>query len=811
MSLIRQGRSVRTGYVIPQSIRFGGVHPQYMTFSPSPAGDRKTYTLAFWVKFVESDPGGDYILTTGADANNNCQFARVDDGTNISFVFAMKEGAVIKASYEAFDSDQMRDPTGWYHVVWGIDTSQATASDRVKCWVNGVAMTLTVNTEVAQNYEGPFNNAQTHYLGTHSWGISYSDQFYLAEARWIDGQQLAASDFGEFDANGHWQPRRYTGTYGDQGWFLDGADNADLGNDVSGNNNDWTETGFATDDQFLDSPTPDAARDTGNYAVLNGLGIITQVNAFTELRHGAPVDGGLLLDATGGTTGQAPYHATIFPSSGKWYVEGTIEELSSANYPILGIYMEDGEGIGGFAPGNNQGMGWWTKAGKVYDAELKTSVELTMSTVSTNDVIGMAIDIDNGKLYFSLNGVWENSGDPVAGTGYVNTVLSDIQNKRVCVSCAVANTDARIRMNFGQTPFNSTPPVGFKAIATQNLPNPAIPDPTRHFETIAYTGDGNSGREINGLSFRPDMIWFKQRSLTDQHWTHDVIRGADHYLSRPGNSGSTLFSPNEGCQSFDADGFTLGNHAGWNQNAATYVAWCWKAGGAGVANNDGSVTATVSVNTTAGFSVVKYTTPSGTAAYTVGHGLGVKPAVVIYKDMQYVNDWQMWHQDLTGGGADKHISPSTTAAEATSTTIWNNTEPTASVFSGKSGAQNANTDHIAYIWAEVEGFSRFGRYQGNNDVDGPFVYCGFRPALVWIKRISGVGDWFIWDNKRSPANAVDGNLWLSLTTTETTADSIDLLANGFKLRRSGTGANGSGDAYIFAAFAEAPFKYARAR
>lgn len=788
MSLITMrpiGRTTGPAHVISQSCRFNDNDSARLSWSPNGSGDNtKVMTASMWVK---RSALGSVMRFFDAGGGFETLYFRSDD----------KIGVLWDGLEKLTTQHVFRDVTAWYHIAWRIDTTQGTASDRLRLYVNGQQITdFDTENQPAQN-DTPvsLNQASSHGVGAAGAATYYYFDGYMAEVVFIDGQSLDPTSFGEFDKNSNWVPTDVSGlTFGTNGFHLDYADSGNLGNDVSGNNNDFTASGLTSADQVLDSPTNDATNDVGNYCVMNVLD-----------PNNMEIEDGALRAGAGGDDG---VRGTLWVDSGKWFFE--MEVVATGSFQYAGI-SEDSGSVSG-VPTLNGIDGFMTVAGsgnKIDQAGTSTAYGVTWETAG--DKLGVAYDADTGAIWFAKDGVWMNSATQteIENANTANAAFTSISGLFSPVLIRYANTQQLF--SFGQTGYEYTKPSGFKSLCTCNFADPTIPDPTRHFETIAYTGDGNSGREINGLSFRPDMIWFKQRSLTDQHWTHDVIRGADHYLSRPGNSGSTLFSPNEGCQSFDADGFTLGNHAGWNQNAATYVAWCWKAGGAGVTNNDGSITATISVNTTAGFSIAKYTTPSGTAAYTVGHGLGVKPAVVIYKDLENVNTWQMWHQDLTGGGADKHISPSTTAAEATSTTIWNNTEPTASVFGGKSGAQNADTDHIAYIWAEVDGFSRFGRYQGNNAADGPFVYCGFRPALVWIKRINGVGDWFTWDNKRSPANVVDKNLWLSLTTTETTADSIDLLANGFKLRRSGTGANGNGDVYIFAAFAEAPFKYARAR
>ena len=784
MSLITMrpiGRTTGPAHVISQSCRFNDNDSARLSWTPSGSGDNtRVMTASMWVK---RGTLGSLMRFFDAGGGYETLYFRSDDKIGVLW-----DGLEKLTTHQVF-----RDVTAWYHIAWRIDTTQGTAGDRLRLYVNGQQITdFDTENQPAQN-DTPvsLNQASSHGVGAAGAPTYYYFDGYMAEVVFIDGQSLDPTSFGEFDANGNWVPTDVSGlTFGTNGFRLDYADSGALGNDVSGNNNDFTASGLTSADHVTDSPTNDADNDVGTYCAWNPL---DPTNSTIE-------DGNLQLP----TGADRAVRGTFWITSGKWYWEVEVTSVGAASaYAGIG---EDTGSISGVPSINGlDGFTQQSNNGNKYDQN-GTGSAYGVNWEGSGDVLQIAYNADVGAIWFGKNDTWMNSATKAeieAGTT-TNAAFTGISGN---FSPILANYTSRgLKANFGQLGFQYAKPDGYKSLATQNLPNPAIRDPTRHFDTIAYTGDGNSGREINGLSFRPDMIWFKQRSLTDQHWTHDVIRGADHYLSRPGNSGSTLFSPNEGCQSFDADGFTLGNHAGWNQNAATYVAWCWKAGGAGVANNDGSVTATVSVNTTAGFSVVKYTTPSGTAAYTVGHGLGVKPAVVIYKDMQYVNDWQMWHQDLTGGGADKHISPSTTTGEATSTTIWNNAEPTSSVFSGKSGAQNADTDHIAYVWAEVEGFSRLGRFEGAA-ADGPFVWCGFRPALVIAKYIDGApGFWIMHDNKRSPNNPMDRELVMQGTDAESTPVRFDFLASGFKVRWAGPA-----DTFVFMAFAEAPFKYARAR
>tara|TARA_Y100000592_G_C5421758_1_gene293557 strand:+ start:164 stop:1210 length:1047 start_codon:yes stop_codon:yes gene_type:complete len=327
---------------------------------------------------------------------------------------------------------------------------------------------------------------------------------------------------------------------------------------------------------------------------------------------------------------------------------------------------------------------------------------------------------------------------------------------------------------------------------------------TDYFNTVLYTGN-NGAHSITGVGFRPDWVWLKPRNYADHHRLMDVVRGQNTIYSNrsvPQDANSSHFT------SFDSDGFTLaGSDSGWNSSSYNYVSWNWRAGNAqGSSNTDGSINTTyTSVNTTAGFSISQYTGTASTA--TVGHGLGVAPSVVLTKNLAVDYNWQMYHTGLTS--ANYRIALDQTDAEGGDSTAFNNTAPTSSVFSvGTSSRTNGNGNSIiAYCFAEKTGFSKFGKYTGNGNADGPFIYTGFYPAWVMIKEASSSGEgWAMFDNKRSPFNLVQKSLQANITQAEEnlTSKAVDFLANGFKVRTSDGLLNSSSERYIFMAFAEAP-------
>jgi hypothetical protein len=324
-----------------------------------------------------------------------------------------------------------------------------------------------------------------------------------------------------------------------------------------------------------------------------------------------------------------------------------------------------------------------------------------------------------------------------------------------------------------------------------------INKPSEYFNTKLHTGNG-AEQAITGVGFQPDWTWIKKRNGTAVHYLFDAVRGATYFL----NSDQTYTNQNnvQSLKSFDSDGFTLGTMAGANNNSDTFVSWNWKANGAGSSNTDGSITSTVSANTTSGFSIVTWTGNSG----SVGHGLGKKPEMIISKSLGTSGAWYTTHKSLSTEMQDNYMFLNTSAANTTNNNIWGG-EPTISTFSVGSGLIG-NTTHVAYCFNSVKGFSKFGSYTGNGNADGTFVYTGFKPAFVMIKNISSTENWYILDNKRPSYNTNNYYIKPNTGDAEGTSTSLatSLLSNGFKIENSDTSMNTSGQTYIYMAFAENP-------
>jgi len=316
-----------------------------------------------------------------------------------------------------------------------------------------------------------------------------------------------------------------------------------------------------------------------------------------------------------------------------------------------------------------------------------------------------------------------------------------------------------------------------------------------YFNTKLYTGNGGT-QSITGVGFQSDFTWIKRRDTTNNHRVTDVIRGVtkEIYPDDP----SAQDTRTGGLTAFGSDGFTVGDSAGYNANSGTYASWNWKANGQGSSNTDGSINTTyTSVNTTAGFSISKYTGTGSTA--TVGHGLGVTPKMIIFKNTSSSVDWRVYHEAL---GNTHRLCLNDTSASTDDDSAFNDTSPTSTVFTvGGSSSTNAGT-MIAYCFAEKTGYSKFGSYVGNNNADGTFVYTGFKPAWIMIKQTSDTNQWFIFDNKRNTFNPETLYLQANTADGDNAFTSLDFTSNGFKFLTSNAAFNNG--SYIYMAFAEAP-------
>ena len=359
----------------------------------------------------------------------------------------------------------------------------------------------------------------------------------------------------------------------------------------------------------------------------------------------------------------------------------------------------------------------------------------------------------------------------------------------------------------------------YLSLSTANLPDPAIDpaagkEPSDYFNTVTYSGNSSNPASVTGVGFQPDFVWAKTRSFGNtDHRLQDVVRGSNKRLES--NTTDAETDAAGGIQSFDSDGFTVGDGTSKDGfihfGSRTFVAWNWKAGGTGVSNTDGSITSTVSANTDAGFSIVGYT-GNKTNGATIGHGLTSAPEFIIIKNRDSAEHWPVYHASNTSAPETEIVYLNLMNATSDNDGFWNDTAPTSSVITlGLNDRLNANNqDHIAYCFHSVEGYSKFGGYTGNGSNDGPFVYTGFRPAFLMIKRTDSTHNWYMFDSTRTTTNPQGLNIMANSSAAEDGPNNIplDFLSNGFKPRGNGASQNASGGKYIYMAFAEMPFKYA---
>ncbi len=770
------------GYNINNSLRFRSSASAYLLRTFSASGTTATFSV--WVK---RGALGSYQTIFGWSNLSDTSFGidlNLDTLAFYSYSYAFVLNLVT--------TQVLRDPSAWYHIVCVIDTTQATAANRAKIYINGSQVTaLSTATYPTQNTVLNLATNTSWNIGRIAASTTHFDG-YMAEINFIDGSALTPSSFGETSTTtGTWIPKAYSGSYGTNGFYLKFSDiatttssNAGLGKDFSGNGNYWTTnnisvTSGVTYDAMLDVPTNTSAT-VANYCTLNPL---VNLGGNGTMSFGN-------LRVTTASSGSAFVFGTIGVSTGKWYWEGVLTTDASNVGILVGFSTIDNATYIGYYSGN--GYKYTQSGSSAYGASWVIG-----------DVIGVAADFDSNTITFYKNNTSQGAITSAFTTGltYFPT-LWDGSGFPITVA----------DVNFGQRPFAYTAPTGFVALNTFNLPTPTILQGNKYMDATLYTQNGLSTNVItNDGQFKPDLVWIKCRSNAGT-WNNlvDSVRGGSKTLY---SNATDAEGTDNYINTFNSNGFTLniGDTGTNSASGRTQVAWQWQAGqGSTSSNTSGTITSTVSVNTTAGFSIVTWS-GNGTIGATVGHGLGVTPSMIIVKQRSGTESWATYHISL---GATQYLNLNQTMAAATSITRWNNTTPSSTVitfYNDDVTNRNGGT-YVAYCWAAISGFSAFGSYTGNGSADGAFVYTGFRPKYILIKRTNLTEDWYIYDTSRITYNLGNIFIYADLADAEGTgATGIDILSNGFKQRQTGGGNNASGSTYIYAAFAENPFKNANAR
>ena len=811
---------------------------------------RKTFTYSWWWKR--------YNISSTGTQSSNVFCAGTGGGTYVFLPFT--NGSTPQANFNFtggnFGDSRLttnmlfRDTSGWYHHVLRFDSTQAASSNRVRLYVNGVEPTYSsasVQTDLAQNEDVSFMNqsgVQQGWGGLSGKGTGAEGcDVQMAEIVFNDGQSYGPDSYGE-TKNGVWIPKDPSGlTFGNNGYWLKMASGA-IGTDSSGNGNNFTVANIAAHDVMLDSPTFNSDSNGGNFATYNPL----MKGSYTDLSEGN-------CRADSNTSADASYPSGNFQMlSGKWYYEQLIGNLTNS-YPSTGIVAP-----GDYGYDLTRGIFWSMRLRSDTGVAQKNSDNIQqfgtitvnttgVASVGTGDIVSWYIDMDNKKAWFAKNGTIPNSGDPANGTNPqfawtenptngVTFMSQEYQSSFTVVNAGADGTFSGEKTAQGNSDdtgygnFYYNPPTGFLAMCTGNIPladaiNPALTSdnyPQKLFSPKLYTGNGGTNN-ITGLGFKPDWLLIKIRNTASNAVTVDSNRGTNKVLF-PTNNDAEATSAN--LTAFGTDGFSLAGgldsyDPNFNGNNNTYVAWAWRAnGGTTSSNGNGSITSTVQVCPSGGFSIVTWTGVAGAwgTLGTVGHGLSAAPTVIFAKT-RGSGEWCCFFNDygvasIGGSNAasnklqlDVHSALYTNQSYAD----FGKVMPTSTVFTVNGNLiNNSGTTVVAYCFSSTEGYIKSGVYKGNGSTDGTFVWCGFRPSMVITKMIDGGAEWAVYDDKRDTYNVSEHLLQLDIHDAERTdLDEIDILSNGFKCRSNGGRTNQSSKNYVFLAFASNPFSFATAR
>ena len=802
-------------YEIEKSVRLNKADSATFQRSVGDSDERDKWSCSFWFRTadigIQSDSQEMNILKVQA-ANDN------DGYMNLGFVNRRLQIGNWSNCLRRIGR-LWRDPTGWGHALVVFDSHNATEADRCIFYINGVRETnYAYSTSITQYLNGVFmTNGHTVYIGGGHTGSQYYNG-YLAEMHFLDNIVASPTDFGKFHADhGEWVPIEYTGSHGSQGFYLDFKNNStadNLGLDASANSNNWTANNISVaagennNDSFTDTPTN------------------TRCLVYTpDLSNEITITNGSIEMSTSGVGNFDP--PTHMVESGKWYWEEKCQDSANAIGVSICSHQDTKYTEGPWSDDNNTGSYYYWLGGSFQHDDTENTAP---DSATTNDIIQVALDLDNNKLFFGKNNTWQSNGtgagNPVTGANPVYT-LTDRLWYGPCWSDGSSSSNAvyDIRQG-GNVDFTYDPPTGYNAgINTSNMPVPAIKNPKKYFDIVTWTGNGDQTRSFTDLEFQPDLVTIRPgNDGGDQPWFFwDSTRGtgATKSLQYPGNEeqggvagGWGAMAANGFLTSFDSNGFSVedgtATNGGYvNYNNRTYNAWCWKKSAA------------------SGFDIQTWT--GNETVRTISHDLGAKPHFILFRKYSGGTSrywWVYWH---TKGATHRWQLDDHDTAFVDAADFMNDTEPTSSVFTLGAG-EDANKDgdeFIAYLFTSVPGFSQFGTYIGNgSSYKGPFVHCGFKPAWVYIQNTDSGRHGHIYTRTGSTRSALETtgnpknfNELVSgsyASRKDGTADDaghqLDFQAQGFFVQTNGNlqnDINGSGHTIMYAAFAEVPGKYAR--
>ena len=801
-------------FPITNSLRFEDGDSAYLSFTPSANGNRTTWTWSAWVK--RGNISLDMPLWGTQASGSDIGYIRIDEPNTMNINNKDSDSTGVEGDTVSL----LRDASAWYNIVVAFAGDESAQADRVKVYINSIRDTYVPRGSKSAGI-GYANTAVAHALGAVGQQLDQFFDGYMAEVNFIDGTALTPSSFGEYK-NDIWIPKDTAGlTFGDQGYRLQfkqvgtgTASSSTIGADTSGEGNHYTSANLVASDVVPDSPT-------NNFATYN-----SQDNP-----EGATLSEGNLKC----TSADAAYEVvlgTIPFSSGKYYWEqnatsgNAVDSLSVATTAIDPDKRGSNTGadtnsVAYYAGNGGAGLIIWNDA--VHQGSL--------AGWGAGDVMSVACDMDNKTIQFRKNNTLIYTASASANGNITNTwndmipawsIGSGVADKGSVVNFGQDSSFAGQETAQGNADENGigdfyyAPPSGYLALCTANLPDPVETiDPAKggspqdYFQTKLYTGNGQSSLDID-LDFTPNFVWIKDREGTYSHILANSVSGDDKFLAS--NATGAEETDNTKFRNFLTKAFRVGSHNGVNASNNDYVSWNWKAGTAfsndASATSVGSIDSAGSVNSDLGFSIINFT---GTgSALTVAHGLSQAPELIIEKSRDKNDYWLAYYAAL---GNTKGLIFSNGDAAYTSSTFWNNTSPTSTVWTmgDQNAVNNSGEETIAFCFHSVENYSKIGSYIGNESTDGTFIYTGFRPAFILIKK-EAAGDWGIYDSKRLGYNDDNAVLYPAGNNAEENQASrrIDLLSNGFKLRTTNVTFNDDSET-IYMAFAEQPFKYANAR
>ncbi len=782
--------SSAAGFDVGNALLFNQADSAVLKRTPSSASNRNTWTFSFWMKRgqdVANSVG--YGIFSSYSAGNDSGYFESGIHPSEDHYFIEEWSNDIKKT-----SAELRDTHSWYNIVLAIDTTQSTAEDRQKIYINGTRVTeFDTDNTYDEDQDLAINTNAEHWIGgSEYFGETASTRYFdgmLADINFTDGTAYDSSAFGELNDNGVWVPVNPSVTYGTNGFRLEfkqtgtgTASTTTIGADTSGNNNHWTSVNLASTDVVTDSPT-------NNKATWSSISYGPTTSSPTLNNGNLDIPGSGLQDRTVGAS-------FAVSGSGKYYWEYEITS-GSGGTPSQTIGMHSQPfvhntwslgGTGGF-------RGYHSDDGDKVAGSTDTSYG---DAWTTNGIrLGVAVDLDNGAIYFAQNNTWQNSGNPTSGSSKTGAAFTDLTSG-VWSPFVASSGNRGSTAIFNEDDFEYTPPTGYVALATKNMPDPTVADPTAGFKAVAYTGNGST--QSITVGFQPDLVLIKNRDAADQWCWFDSVRGATKLISS--NPTTAEAADADTLTSFDSTGFSIGADDKVNTNTEKYIAWCWKAGGSASSNEVGSInTIGTSVSTDYGISIGKFT-GNGSAGATVGHGLGKAPAVVITKNLEAGETMYMGCEPK---GFTHGIYMSSTAAPYDIDIYFNDVSPSSTVVTFKTHAMSndTNDDQIMYCFSNIDKFCHHSSYTGNGNADGPMVYLPYKPALLLIRNITGSGSWVCYDSTRTIFNPTDDQLLLESTAAETSgSELVDMLSNGFKIRSTSGSVNTSGSQYLYMSWAE---------